>query len=329
MTLETLVLAGSATASEQAALDRNAAEKRFRRRLTDGSPDFFDRYPIAAYITLLDATPLYQHYHAITTDVGALWRDILDECGKAGLEAYNRLTMLTLIDVFETRAARHDYPDSIVAQFKLNFVRISKKITDTELGAYLHSDDLFLKDFAVCRQRLIPCGGTWYADPDMGYARAPLFGGGVSQFFEFLYFHFFVARGSTPFYLLHIHLDRMDGYNEAELTACHERLVELLERRPEAKGIFGSSWMMDPALGKVSPRHAFFLNQRRENGAWVFRGPVDIDGGALATSGTRQRAYAEGNYIPRSYLVVWTRDRMFTWSRKRAKTGAPGSQPQG
>lgn len=289
-----------------------------QKRLADCYPGLLERYPIDDYIDLLDATPQREHYHYISPEVAAYQQQVLDSFGQTGLEDYNRATMLGLIDAFDERSAKHNYPKSIIDQFKTNFSRIELKIDRVEPESFLHTNDRFLKDFAICRQCVFPAGGAWIVDRDKSFSRNVLFTGGIRQFFRFLLFYLFVARGNAPLYLIHTHLDLLEGFNAKELEKCHARIAEMLERHPEVKGLYGSSWLIDPAIERVSPRHAYFRKQRQDNGAWVFRVGEDLHGGALETSATRRRLYEEGKYIPTAYLVVWTRKKMIDWARRYA-----------
>ena len=312
-------ISGSSLVHGKAKSGSTAQARTLRGQLESGYSALFEQHPIEDHIALLDATPRGKHYHYITPEVAAFWREILDGYGPQGAETYNRVTMLALMDAFQERAAQRNYPESIVDQFRLNFGRIEKKIGEAKFGAYVHTEDLFLKDLAICRLRVFPGGGAWIVDEHIGFSRAPLLTGGVGQFFKFLFLLLFVTRGNAPFYHLHIHLDLLDDFNAEAFAECHARIVEMLERHPEMKGIIGSSWLVDPALEKVSPQHVFIRKQRQDNGGWVFRVGVDIHGGALAKSATRRRLYEEGKYVPTAYLAVWTRNKMIAWARRRAR----------
>lgn len=79
---------------------------------------------------------------------------------------------------------------------------------------------------------------------------------------------------------------------------------------PSVRGMWGGSWFYDPALEEVSPRLSYLRKVPAENGAYVFYSNIDIDGGALATSESRKKAYESGNYLPKSYSLMWPRRAM-------------------
>ena len=238
--------------------------------------------------------------------------------GPRGLETYNRVTMLVLMDASEERAAKRNYPRSMVDQFRLNYDRITKTLIEAEHGTYVHTSDIFLKEFAICRQKAFPAGGAWIADEHVGFSRSALLGGGVAQFFKFLFFLVFVTKGNAPFYVTHTHLSLVREFTPEARDECHARIAEMLELHPEMKGVFASGWLYDPALEEVSPRLAYLRKRPQENGAWVFRVGEDIDGGALAKSATRRKLYEEGKYVPTGYLVVWSRKKIISWAKQLA-----------
>lgn len=276
-----------------------------------------EQFPIDDYVHVLDLTPKDVPYNHITEGVSAIWNAIIGEYGEQSLEVYNRKTMLALIESFEARAAGRDYTTSVVDQFQLNFLRIKEQIQSADIGAYLHTSDTFLKDFGLCRQKLFPAGAQ-VVEEHSAYPRSIVIHGGIKQFFKFLYFFFFVARGFKPFYQIHTHVSTLEDFNPEGWDRCYVRLAEMMVRHPEVKGMFGGSWFYDPALEKISPRLVYLRERPESNGAWVFCTGDDQSGNALSKSSTRKKMYEEGYYRPKSYAVIWPRERIIAW-RKRQK----------
>ena len=279
-------------------------------------PWLFDRYPVEDYIERLDATPTGTAYRHIAPEVKKFWNVVLDDYGQDALESYNRVTMLVLIEKFDERSAGRNYPDSVIARYRSSFKRIERTIGSSELGTYAHTSDIFLKDFAICRQKAFPAGGAHIVDEYSGFSRAALLSDGVGQFFRFLFFLLFVSRGNSPFYVTHTHLSEVDDFGPEGRNDCYARIAEMLERHPEMKGMYSSSWFNDPALADISPRLAYLRRVPTENGAWLFRVGEDIEGGALAKSATRRKLHEDGKYIPTAYLVVWPRRKIIAWAKR-------------
>jgi len=282
-------------------------------------PALLERFPVGEHIACLDATPREAPFQHIPPEALAIWRDILDEYGPEALELYNRLTMLDLMNAFEERAAGRDYPASIIDQFRLSFSRIENTITKPELGTYPQDNDQFLKDFAICRQTVFPVGGAQIVEGHSGFSRSVILTGGIGQFFKFLFFYLFVVRGNRPFYVTHTQSipSELKDFTPEGREGVNIRIAEMLERHREIKGWCACSWLLDLALGNVSPRHAYLANRPLENGAWSFRYRENISGGALSKSATRRKLYKEGKYIPTDYLIVWPRKKMIAWARRR------------
>ena len=304
--------------AERAARGQEVAVKEIRSKLEAACREACASCSIENYIRLLDETPKSEKYSTIIPGVAALWQRIARAHGEQTLEAYNKLTMLTLMDAFAERSKGRNYPESIVSEFHSNFDRITRLIVEATPEIYHHTSDILLKDLAICRQKAFPVGGAWIADAFGGFSRAPLLSGGACQFARFAYFLTFVVRGNAPFYVTHTHQLLLDDFSEGGWARCHAHLAEMLERHREIKGWFASGWLYDPVLEDVSPRLSYMHGLAHDNGAWAFRIGVDIDGGALAKSATRRKLYEEGSYVPTGYLLVWPRDKLIAWARQTA-----------
>jgi hypothetical protein len=289
-----------------------------RNRLESLHPDMLARYPLQAYINLLDDTQRDTSTLAVSARVKAFWEDVIETWGAEGLEVYNRLAMLQLMSAFEERARPYDYPQSTLENIKTSFQRIENNILFGETGKYLHTDDSFIKDFALCRQTAFPGGGAWIVDLHGGYSLKTLFAGGIGQFFSLAFFYLFVCKGNRRCYSPHVHNDLVKYFSSEERQACHARIAEMLERHPEVVGLVGISWLLDPVVPIISPKLAWQRQVPLENGAKYFRYRKDTSGAALVRSPTRQKLYEEGKYVPTDYLTIWHRDKIIAWAKKRA-----------
>ena len=276
------------------------------------------RFPIEGYIGLLDAIPAEAHYFRMSDAVSALWDQILSSDGPEALEAYNRMTMLHLIDGFDQRAVRHDYPASIRAEYGVHLDRIIETIRSAAFGTYVHTDDIFLKDLALCRQTIFPTRGAQIVEHVSGILRSLALKGGVSQLLRYGFMDLFVTRGSKPVYRTHLHLARVEDFTPEGRDQCFMQIAEMLERHPEVKGWFAGGWLYDRALGDVSPHLADIHRRPASNGGWAFHFGDDLTGNALVKSRTRQRLYEEGRYRPKAWYFVWPRKKLLAWARGRS-----------
>jgi hypothetical protein len=129
------------------------------------------------------------------------------------------------------------------------------------------------------------------------------------------------ARGRAPF--LEEHWATHDpGFKDKftfEGMIRYYRLVaEVMKLDERIKGHFGTGWMNDPQVEKVSPRLAYFWCFHLANGGRMFRmGPSEDAAEAATTkSGTRMRLYREGKYLPANYTHAWSRKRLIKWADK-------------
>ena len=291
---------------------RGALSDHFRQHFSA----MFNEYPVDLYIRLLDTTGCDKSMYYSAPEMHAHWQNILEKWGEDALEIYHRVTMLELMQEFETRASKYNYPNSIIQLFHQNFARIEKNIATGPVGTYPHHGDNFIKDFSLCRQTAFPGGGAWVVDHAGGFSRKFMLQGGLGQFLRMARLYLFSTRGHRPLYSIHIHNELSQGHTLEERQACHLRIVEMMARHPEIKGMYGISWLTDPLIPTVSPRLRWVREIPEANGCEYFRVGIDIDGGALARSKTRRRLFEEGKYMPTKYLSIWPRKKMMAWARR-------------
>lgn len=278
--------------------------------------ELFAQHPVDEYIRLLDDTQQAKSMFHVPGPVAAFRRGVIKRWGPEALEIYHRVTMLTLMDAFVERASQFSYPPSILEQFRVHFARIRGHIARGKIGTYDHTEDNFIKDFAICRQTAFPAGGCWIIDQRSSVPRRVLITGGVIQFFKFAWLYLFIIRGRRYFYAPHIHNDLVALHNPEEGYAYRLRVAEMLQRHPEVKGMAAASWLNDPVVADISPQLRWVREIPSKNGAQYFRVSEDIDGGALIRSATRRKLFRAGKYVPTQYLYVWPRHRLIGWATR-------------
>lgn len=105
-----------------------------------------------------------------------------------------------------------------------------------------------------------------------------------------------------------------DGWNEAWATAA-----EICRGRPELAGMIGSSWFYDPPLTEISPRLAHLRLNPLGGGAFmVHQGPAPIHTERAGTASASRKALIDsGEYVARSWLMVWPRKELIAWADRR------------
>ncbi len=285
-------------------------------RLHAETPDLLKRYPLERYIESMDAQGGYGGYTRLPALVESWCADIGSRHGSDVLEDYHRLLLLMLVRQFEERIVGRRFPESVVALYRQYLGTVVAQMGRNPRHFYLHENDLFAKDLAVCRQKLIPCGAQ-LVDVHAGMPRRLLWQGGLSQLLRLSLFIPRRIRGWRPLYEMHMDLRLLLEFNPPGWTRCYCRIAELLELNPSILGVYGASWWFDPQLEEVSPRLAFLRTLPESHGARVFRQGPDKTSthDALANSKQRQELYQQGRYRPANYVLVWGRDDLIAWAR--------------
>lgn len=237
------------------------------------------------------------------------------------LPYYNKFILLHLLADFVETGGRYALPRSIVVLYERELERILFQTESFDDRYFDVGNDEFLKDLAIVTHRLIPVGAE-FAEGGSGIPRRILFAAGARQFFRSLWFITFKCRGFKPYFALHAHTLALKDFHPEGWQATYHRLAELLELNPAMKGWLSASWFLDPALETISPHLAHLRKVPVENGGLLMFVRYERDGasGALVKSPTRRRLFAEGRYLPATYMRVWPREAVIDWSRRHANT---------
>jgi hypothetical protein len=310
------VFSDKATTVPEHSTDIAALEAGILARLNVEVPDLLKSYPLERYIASLDEEGGYGGYARVPPLVESWCAEIQSRHGTSILEDYHRLLLLTLVRCFDERTVERRYPDSVLMLYRKYLRNVAAQMSRNPPGFYLHENDLFAKDLAVCRQKLIPCGAQ-LVDVRAGVPRRLLWKGGLSQLLKLAVFMPRRVGGWRPLYQLHMDLRLLLEFNPSGWNRCYRRIGALLELNPSILGVFGASWWFDPRLEEVSPRLAFLRTLPESHGARVFRqGADDLSTqDALANSRQREELYRQGLYKPENCLLVWGRDDLIAWAK--------------
>jgi len=231
----------------------------------------------------------------------------------------NKYLAALLLDSFNLQGGGYSLPSTIVKLYDRELQRIQTQLDKLDLNFYRLSNDSFVKDLAILTHRLIPVGAE-YACPSSGVPRSLLFKRGIAQFFKVVNTCVLEGGGFSPYFELHTHTAALDDFNQQGWIQTYVRLAELLEYNSSVKGVFSSSWFLDPALVKVSPHLNYLRLQSEETGAVLLFSCYDKEGisGVLEKSQTRRKLFQQGVYIPAIYSRIWTRDKLILWKNLKA-----------
>jgi hypothetical protein len=286
-------------------------------QITHSYPDLLDRYPVVDYVHALDSSDPLRGYGYASPLTRKWCSEIQASGGSSALENYHKMVLVYLITDFENRIRRRRVPNSILSLLAVSFQRILAQLESAEKHFHLYSNDLFRKDLALCRLKLLPCGSE-LVDVYSGVPRSILFRNIFQQFVCSTRFFLNKSSGFRPWFESHWDRRLIRSFTPQGYDQCYLRIAELLELNPEIKGMMGSSWWFDPALEAISPNLSFLRQVPLDNGARLFRVGTSATAtqDAIHLCAERRRLYDSGDYFPTIYLLAWTRQDMLAWANR-------------
>lgn len=242
-------------------------------------------------------------------------QSILGRVGPAGMEAYNKLALVMLMQQFDDRCAARAITPRVRALFIRYFESIIGWLARPRKNYYRHQVDAFAKDFAVCRMKLWPCGAE-LVDECSGVPRKVVFGNGIGQTLSGLPFLMAKAGGFSPFFEIHADRRFISDFGRAGYDDLYLTIADLLRVNPDVKGLMGSSWWHDPALASISPDLWFLTEVPLEGGARLMRAGTNKTASrdAMRFSTRRTSLHENGDYNPQVYMFVWPRAELLKWA---------------
>ncbi len=281
------------------------------------APGLTDDFPVTRYLAAFDALPTLAPYHRVPDEAHGIGAAIVARAGEAALEHYHRLAMLNLIERSLSRPDPRLTPE-VSADRDRHFARMVSAMEAPRNRFYRLDNDLFAKDFALCRGKLVPCG-VELADLHSGVSRRILLRGGPGQFLSGLGFLGIPIKGFRPFFETHFDRRLIDAFDAAGYVRLYRRLAGLMAREPAIRGVISSSWWHDPALARISPELDFIDREPLNAGARLFRVGEDSTATADATrfAPDRSALYKRGEYKPQVWMLVWARRDLLAWADRQ------------
>ncbi len=298
-------------ASDRLAKLREQIESRYRGLL--------NRFPVVDYVHTLDSADPLQGFGYASPLTRKWCSEIEASGGSSALENYHKMVLVNLMTDFENRIKGLRVPDSMLTLLAVSFQRILAQLEDAENNFYLHDNELFRKDLALCRLKLLPCGSE-LVDVYSGVPRSILLRGNLQQFVCCTRFFLVKGSGFRPWYESHWDRRLIRSFTPQDYDQCYLRVAELLELNPEIKGMMGSSWWFDPALESISPNLTFLRKVPLDSGAQLFRvgASATATRAAIHLSAERRRLVDSGKYIPTIYMLAWDRKDLLEWANRYA-----------
>ncbi len=281
-------------------------------------PDLLALFPVGRYIALLDTQTSCGNYNKLPPAVLDHARRLSEHASPDWLEKYHQLVLLTLISQFPLRHVDKKIPATIIELFNVEFNRIMAEMGTTRKGHYLVACDYFLKDLAISRLKLYPCGPI-LLDEFSGIPKRIFFKPDLHRLWRLTWFFLIRLHGFRPCYEMHMHAPLRKNFDLEGWIDCNLKIAELLKMNPKIRGVFCGSWWYDPQLEKISPRLSYLRTLPARNGALLFHLTQDTSAatGSIEHSGTRRRLFNAGRYIPEIYMMAWPRDDLIAWADRQ------------
>lgn len=215
------------------------------------------------------------------------------------------------------RIKAEDLPLEVLQYYEFWLDRLAEFLT-AQAGPY--DPDYWAKDVRFTLALSVPASRTQTIDLSSPVGpgqiiRNGLHGHGWSQVFAYL-----KAKGWRRAWLeTHTESRHTVDFTEEGWDRVWASAAAICERRPDLAGVIGSSWFFDPPLETISPRLAYLRLNPLKGGAFIIhQGPGEIHSQRCgATSPTRRAMIEAGEYLPRSWLLVWPRSALLTWASSR------------
>lgn len=251
-------------------------------------------------------------YSSLSPVITGLWAQIGAERGEPGFIAVMGTVLRTAIRQYWAAPPTRDA--ALLSEARRWHDRILANLRTGRTEAYARPTDQLKKDLAVALGRAAAVEAWLVCEGSPG--RRPLLQGGpatLARNIPLLAGSLLGRRRWLSGFLNAQEKDRFCGHGAHRLLAT---VADLLAADRALAGFYlGPSWLYDPALETVSPRLGYHLELARASGGRLFFSHEEgAKSWALNRSETRRRAFEEGRYDPKAYLLLWPRRALIDWA---------------
>lgn len=297
-------------------LSTNPSYSAERARLYDCLSGIVAANPVAAVAEKLCNQMTICLAHAVVTrDIQDIFDRIEQLHGRIAIARYKKLLCLYLMDNLSIRLESVSIPKKIKDLYPgvINFILTD--IIETTDDNYLVNGNR-IRDLKLLAFHTLPVGAELVDIasfvPNNIYRYR-----GWRQNMRNIYNVYGRLGGRYPLLRKHTDVRYLDEFNASGFHKMYHLLAELLQMRPELKGVVGTSWFYDPQLEHISPHLVHLRKVPLEGGAVLIGGDPDAAQipNALAKSRTRKRLFEQGSYVPRTYTMLWPRKAILKWAK--------------
>ena len=270
------------------------------------------------------------YYDCLAQDYIDTQKHLTTKFGAGVCDAFNRCVLIKMLLSF---ALAPNLPKTSPPWLRQSFVEkielIAERVLNAPEGEYAQNSDPLIKDIRVLGGVSFPMKHNvvdWHAYLPRTFYRHRGWKENVRAF----WFVTFRAGGLGPYLRNHIDPRLTEVRRQTSQEVQHRMTAEVLESCPHILGSVSNSWLSDPALEWVSPRHwARDANARVLRSFFRRDGYTEVDlERALSTSKRRRQLYEEGKYRPCSCTTIILRERYleFLYEKRREDANADAKQ---
>lgn len=284
--------------------------------------NIISRFPLSNYLNITQNNKGFKRllYFHRARKLRRAFEQIKSQYGTRALALYFKLALCCFISESLEHLEHKKLPAEIKNMYHEWFEWVLNDFSKRPDDYYSPHCQSLVLDVLICSLRCLPIGGAWVVEI-RGVGLRPFFSGGARQFFSYLYFIIFKARGFSPYVTTHTAVRNLRHFNEHQMNLVYVRIAELMKMNPRIKGLYRRSWFLDPNLEQISPNLIYLRKVPLQNGAKSFAGgstKQDIKY-ALAVSRTRRRLYKEGKYQPTGHAIIWPKKEFLLFAAKEGR----------
>lgn len=238
--------------------------------------------------------------------------DIVRQCGEKVVVQCNKIIACNLY-IENIKKIKHlPYNIQVKNYFIEDFEKVIQSTTKKTKKFFSLQSSQFYKYILTMQLSLIPVGNESIVLS--GIPRSLIFKLSIPNIFDFCKV-LFQAGGNRPFYEMHFNPYRMNQFNYLGWRSVLFNTTEIIRQNPKVKGVFGGAWFFDPMVLKISPEFKYLHDLINEIGGKVYfcsESPEDKQL-AFKMSKVRKKAFEDGKYIPRGYIVIITKHKLFNY----------------
>lgn len=236
-------------------------------------------------------------------ELQALSQNLEDKCGKDIRVCFYQIFVGRMYLENVDKIGDQRFPRKVGQFVQEDFLRAIKIAREGKARSLTPNNYIFFSYLEVLTFQRFPLGN--HSAVIAGFPRSIV---AKQSPFEMLRFFLLLClcKGNEPFYELHYNPHRMRLFSPEGWQNVLANGAKLLVINPDVKGIFGATWLFDPALKGISPELSYLREQIiHAGGSFFFNGRRKNDRqNAFAMSKVRRNAFEEGRYDPTSYLAI-------------------------